>query len=146
MDSAPFAILVGTYGQGHVIAAEIPSWGSSGITHKHQLCLVSRSIQCYFVVSSRVGACSEKVRCLEDYNMFYIQRTRDINTGDNRELYSSKFRAQSNECIILIRSYVPFAWICAIMEKKRFIYSECRTFREQWGYQYFVIESSNKAN
>lgn len=30
------------------------------------------------------------------------------------------------------------------MEKKRKIDSECRTFKEQWGYQYFVIESSNK--
>ena len=31
------------------------------------------------------------------------------------------------------------------MEKKRKIDSECRTFKEQWMHQYFVIESSNKA-
>ncbi|XP_074026327.1 general transcription factor II-I repeat domain-containing protein 2-like [Leptinotarsa decemlineata] len=31
------------------------------------------------------------------------------------------------------------------MEKKRKIDSECRTFQEKWNFQYFVIESSNKA-
>ncbi|KAK4877398.1 hypothetical protein RN001_009904 [Aquatica leii] len=31
------------------------------------------------------------------------------------------------------------------MEKKRKIDSECRTFKEQWGCQYFVIETNNKA-
>ncbi|KAL7640058.1 UNVERIFIED_CONTAM: hypothetical protein RMT77_009472 [Armadillidium vulgare] len=31
------------------------------------------------------------------------------------------------------------------MEKKRKIDSECKKFKEQWRYQYFVIESSNKA-
>ena len=41
--------------------------------------------------------------------------------------------------------YVPFVNICINMEKKRKIDSECRTFKEQWGYKYFVIESSNKA-
>lgn len=31
------------------------------------------------------------------------------------------------------------------MEKKRKIDSECRTFKDQWNIQYFVIESSKKA-
>jgi hypothetical protein len=31
------------------------------------------------------------------------------------------------------------------MEKKRKIDSECRTFKDQWNFQYFVIQSSNKA-
>ncbi|KAL7644239.1 UNVERIFIED_CONTAM: hypothetical protein RMT77_005065 [Armadillidium vulgare] len=31
------------------------------------------------------------------------------------------------------------------MEMKRNIDSECKTFKEQWGYQYFLIESNNKA-
>ncbi|GFS59140.1 general transcription factor II-I repeat domain-containing protein 2 [Trichonephila inaurata madagascariensis] len=31
------------------------------------------------------------------------------------------------------------------MEKKRKIDSECRTFKDKWNFQYFVIESSNKA-
>ncbi|KAK4871623.1 hypothetical protein RN001_015747 [Aquatica leii] len=38
-----------------------------------------------------------------------------------------------------------FVYELTNMEKKRKIDSECRTFKEQWGSLYFVIESNNKA-
>lgn len=77
--------------------------------------------------------------------MFYASRTPGINTEDNPELrqfQTSSSERQSHNFDLTLRTF------CKDLDKygtKQKLGSECRTVKKQRGYQYVVIESSNRS-